>query len=167
LSSWSRLLEVDRLVETEADIEFAGALTELAALRSLPAEVTGNVRGRARFSREQGFAVVELSIDGSAVLECQRCLQPMELPLAETARIALVDSESESARVPGQLEPVLAAAGRISIGELVAQELLLALPIVALHSGDESCVRAPRPAPTASSGETHRPFGGLAELLKR
>jgi uncharacterized protein len=167
LPPWSRALEVDRLTETGADIEFAGALDELAALRSLRAEVTGKVRGKARFSREQGFAVVELSVEGSATLECQRCLQPMELPLAVSVRIALVGSESESARVPGELEPVLAPAGRISIGELVAEELLLTLPIVALHSGDARCMRAPQPVPAAHGGETHRPFGGLAELLKR
>jgi uncharacterized protein len=153
------------LAEAEADIEFAGALTELAGLRSLRAAVTGSVRGRARFSHEQGLAVAELSIEGSATLECQRCLQPMELPIDTLTRIALIASESESARVPGELEPVLAAAGRISIGALVAEELLLTLPIVPLHGSDVRCGRVP--APAAHGGETHRPFAGLAVLLKR
>jgi uncharacterized protein len=164
LSSWSRALEVDRLAEAEADIEFEGALTELAGVRSLRTGVTGSVRGRARFSREQGFAVVEFSLAGSATLQCQRCLQPMQLPLDTSARIALVGSESESARVPEELEPVLAPAGRLSIGELVTEELLLTLPIVPLHAGDEGCARGP--AAAARGGETHRPFAGLAELLK-
>jgi uncharacterized protein len=166
LSSWSRPLEVDRLAEAEADIEFAGALTELDGVRSLRSGLSGSVRGRARFSREQGFAVVELSIAGSATLECQRCLRPMELRLDTSTRIALVGSESESARVPEELEPVLAPAGRLSIGELVTEELLLTLPIVPLHAGDEGCARGPAPAPSARGGETHRPFAGLAELLK-
>jgi uncharacterized protein len=165
LSSWSRPLEIDRLAEAEADIEFAGPLAELDGVRSLRTGLTGSVRGRARFSREQGLAVVELSIAGSATLECQRCLRPMELPLDTSARIALVGSESELARVPEELEPVLAPAARLSIGELVTEELLLTLPIVPLHAGEEGCARGP--ARAARGGETQRPFAGLAELLKR
>jgi uncharacterized protein len=167
VSPWLRPLEVERLIETQADVEFAGALTELAGLRSKPGGVSGSVRGRARFSREQGFAVVALTVQGDAVLECQRCLKRMELPLDTTTRIALVASETDAAGVPGELEPVLTDAGRISIGRLVAEELLLTLPIVPLHAGQASCEDAAIPAPPGNGSETHRPFADLAALLKR
>ncbi|MBV8909347.1 MAG: DUF177 domain-containing protein [Gammaproteobacteria bacterium] len=162
-----RPLEVERLAETQADIDFAGALAELAGLRARPGGVSGSVRGRARFSREQGFAVVELTVQGSATLECQRCLQRMELPVDTTTRIALVATESVAARVPDELEPVLTSAGRISMGGLVTEELLLALPIVPLHPGEVSCGKEPVPAAPADGSETHRPFADLAALLKR
>jgi uncharacterized protein len=167
VSAWLSPLEVERLTETQADVDFAGALAELAGLRSKPGGVSGSVRGRARFSRQQGFAVVELAVQGSAVLECQRCLQRMELPLHTTTRIALVGSESDAARVPGELEPVLTSAGRISIGALVTEELLLTLPIVPLHASEASCGEAPIPAVPANGSDTHRPFADLAALLKR
>jgi DUF177 domain-containing protein len=167
VSPWLRPLEVERLTETQAEVEFAGALTELAGLRSKPGGVSGSVTGRARFSREQGFAVAELNVQGSAVLQCQRCLQRMELPLDTTTRIALVLSESDAARVPGELEPVLTNAGRISIGALVTEELLLTLPIVPLHASEASCGEAPIPALPGNGSETHRPFADLAALLKR
>ena len=167
MSPWLRPLEVERLSETQAEVDFAGALTELAGLRSKPGGVSGSVLGRARFSREQGFAVVDLNVQGSAVLQCQRCLQRVELPLDSTTRIALVASESDAARVPGEFEPVLANAGRISIGGLVAEELLLTLPIVPLHASGASCGGAPIPAPPGNGSETHRPFADLAALLKR
>jgi uncharacterized protein len=169
LSPWSRPLEVERLADTQAEVEFSGEIAELPGLRSLRAGVAGSVRGQARFSREQGFTVVELSVDGRATLVCQRCLQPIELPLAGSTRIALIGSESESARVPEQLEPVLASGGRTSLGELVAEELLLMLPIVPLHAGGEKCARAPQSVPgdVPPRGETHRPFAGLGELMKR
>ena len=49
--------------------------------------------------------------------------------------------------------------------QLLAEELLLALPIVALHAeNDESCTAK---GPEVRDGETHRPFAGLAELIKR
>jgi uncharacterized protein len=168
VSPWSRPLEVDRLADSQAEVEFSGDIAELPGLRSVRAGAAGSVRGRARFSRQQGLAVAELSLEGCATLECQRCLQPMELPLEGSTRIAFIASESESARVPPELEPVLAPAGRTSIGELVAEELLLMLPIVPLHPRGARCARARQAAPAAAQrGETQRPFAGLAELLKR
>jgi uncharacterized protein len=166
VSAWLRPVEVERLAETQADVDFGGALEELTGLRSQPGGVSGYVRGRARFSRGQGFAVVELTVQGTARLECQRCLQRMELPVDTSARIALIASESESARVPDELEPVLTTAGRISMGELVTEELLLTLPIVPLHASEAGCGKAPIPPPV-HGGETHRPFADLAALLKR
>jgi uncharacterized protein len=169
LPSWSSPLEVGRLADDGADVDFAVPLAELSGLRSSRAGVAGSVRGHVRFSREQGVAAAELFLRGSATLECQRCLRPLELPLDTVTRIALVGSESEAGRAPADLEPVLAPGGRISIGELVTEELLLTLPIVPRHQGSGACLSAP--APTAAQdqhqGETHRPFAGLAELLKR
>jgi uncharacterized protein len=167
VSAWLRPLEVERLAETQADIEFAGALAELAGLRSQPGGVAGSVRGRARFSREQGFAMAVLTVEGSATLECQRCLERMELAVDTTTRIALVASESEAAGVPDELEPVLMTAGRISIGALVTEELLLTLPIVPLHAAEAGCGKAATAAQAPHGSETHKPFADLAALLKR
>lgn len=154
------------MADGEALVEFAGAIAELPSLRSLRPGVAGGVSGQLRFSREQGFAVAALSLKGSATLECQRCLQPMELPIDTSTRIALIASESESVRVPEGLEPVLAPGGRTGIGALVAEELLLTLPIVPLHEAG-GCMRVAQSAAPSPAGETHRPFASLAELLKR
>jgi uncharacterized protein len=94
----------------------------------------------------------------------------MSEPVSSTVRVALIETEAEMTRVPDDLEPVLAAGGRISIGELVEEELLLALPSVPLHSRGAECAVAPE-APVASDAEaqqtTQRPFERLSELLKR
>jgi uncharacterized protein len=160
---WLRPLEVDRLADGGADVDFAIPLAELSGLRPERPGVAGNVAGRAHFMRERGFAVAELSLAGNATLECQRCLQPM--PLHAMTRVALAESEEQVAQVPEDLEPVLALGGRISIGQLVTEELLLSLPIVPLHEGEGDCAAAP--GAVTSAGETHRPFAQLADLLKR
>jgi uncharacterized protein len=159
---------VERLADGGAEIDFAVPLAELSGLRSLREGVGGSVRGHARFWREQGIAVAELALHGGATLECQRCMRPMELPLDTVTRVALIGSEAEAGRVPSDLEPVLAAGGRISIGELVTEELLLTLPIVPLHAHGTVCASASAaPAPQQDEGETHKPFARLGELLKR
>jgi uncharacterized protein len=163
---WLRPLEVDRLADGGADVDFAVPLAELAGLRPQRPDVTGSVSGRAHFTREHGFAVVQLSFAGTATLQCQRCLQPMQLPLKTQVRLGLVDSQEQAARVPEDLEPVLAAGGRISLGELITEELLLGLPIVPRHDGARDCAAGAEAAEEAAA-ETHRPFAQLADLLKR
>ncbi|MGH8275775.1 MAG: YceD family protein [Steroidobacteraceae bacterium] len=162
---WSRPLDVDRLADGGADVDFAVPLAELSGLRSRSGSVAGEVHGRAHFTRQQGVAVVELTLNGAATLECQRCLQPMGLPVDTVVRVGLVGTEADVARVPAELEPMLASGGRVSIGELVTEELLLTLPIVPLHAGRAPCVAAPAAGERAS--ETYKPFARLGELLKR
>jgi uncharacterized protein len=160
---WSRPLEVDRLADGAAEVDF---VVPLAELTGVAAGVAGSVAGRARFGRAQGFPVVELTVRGAATLQCQRCMQPMSVPVDAVVKVALVASEAEVARVPTELDPVLAPAGRISIGELIKEELLLTLPIVALHGEREPCAAPAESAAGEHGQDTHRPFARLADLLK-
>lgn len=166
---WSQPLDVDRLSHGETEIDFEVPLTELPRLRSRIAGIGGSVRATARFGRRSGFAVVELSLAGSAILQCQRCMQAMELALESTTEVALILAEADAAEVPDELEPVLARSGSISAGELVEEELLLALPIVPLHDERGECAvppAAPLLAEEAPEHVTQRPFEGLGDLLR-
>jgi len=172
---WSKPLDIDRLADGEADIDFAVPLAELPRLRSQLTSVEGMVRGRVHITRESGFVVADLTLSGAATLACQRCLQPMTEPVQSAVRVALITAEADASRVPEHLEPVLAPGGRIAAGELVEEELLLALPIVPLHAQASDCA-GPVDAPAASglppaSGEpeqtTQKPFAQLDKLLKR
>jgi DUF177 domain-containing protein len=156
------------LADGGADIEFAVPIAEISGLRPLRAGIAGSVCGHVRFAREEDMPVADLSLSGMVTLQCQRCLQPMERPLKAESRIALIASEGEAARVPPEREPVLAAGGHISLGELLTEELLLLLPIVPLHDERERCAAHSATAKgTPPGSETHRPFANLAELLKR
>ena len=167
MTPWSEPLEVERLADGGADVDFAVPLAELAGLRSLRAGVGGVVHGRVHFAREQEMPVADLFYSGTVSLQCQRCLQTMERSLERVSHIALIAAEDEAGRVPAEREPVLAPGGRISLGELLTEELLLLLPIVPLHEERECASKPATAEPGASSAETHRPFANLADLLKR
>jgi uncharacterized protein len=97
-------------------------------------------------------------------------LKPKPTSIESMARVGLIEAEADMSRVPEDLEPMLAPEGRISIGELVEEELLLALPIVPLHEDANECAVAPSaPLVTAEQEEqkTQKPFERLGELLKR
>jgi uncharacterized protein len=172
---WSKPLDIDRLADGEADVDFAVPLAELPRLRSQLTSVEGMVRGRVHFTRESGFVVADLTLGGAATLACQRCLQLMTEPVQSAVRVALITAEADASRVPEHLEPVLALGGRITAGELVEEELLLALPIVPLHAQASDCAvpvdgSAVSGAPLVADGPeqtTQKPFAQLDKLLKR
>ena len=164
---WSKPLDVDRLSRGAAALDFDLALRQLPRLSSRAELIGGSVRGRVRFGRESGHAVADVSLEGAAQLQCQRCMRPMEQPLSARVRVALLAAETEAGAVPEALEPVLAPDGRISIAELIEEEVLLSLPIVPMHAAGEPC--APLDALEAASepvaASTQRPFAQLDELL--
>lgn len=150
-------------------IDFDVPLAELSRLKSRIPGVGGSVHGAARFGQQSRFAVAELSLAGTATLQCQRCMRAMELSVDSTTHVALILTEADAADVPEELEPVLARDGRISAGELVEEELLLALPIVPLHEELSECAvspTAPLVAGEAPEHVTQRPFAGLGDLLR-
>jgi uncharacterized protein len=163
---WSKPLDVDRLSEADADVDFAVPLAELPRLRAQLASVSGEVHGRVHFRRMAGIAVAELTFSGTAQLVCQKCLETMEVGVEASTQVGLIASEADADRVPEELEPVLAPEGRLSVGELVEEELLLTLPIVPLHG---VCVvtDAPSIATDGHEEEVQKPFAQLAELLQR
>ena len=162
-SPWSKPLDVDRLSEAEANVDFVIPLAELPRLRAQLASVAGEVHGRVHFRRAAGIPVAELTVEGTASLVCQRCLETMQLGVEAATQVGLIATEADASRVPEELEPVLAPEGRISVGELVEEELLLTLPIVPLHAEGAVCHVAPSAplAAEASEPETQKPFAQL------
>lgn len=171
-AGWSKLLDIGPLADGRAEVEFSIPLKEFPRVLPLLAAPDGAARGRVDFSRESRIVVAEVSVAAEVTLLCQRCLSPLKWPLAATGRAALVATPAEADRVPPTLETVLAPEYRVSIRDLVEEELLLALPLVPRHENEE-CAGAGAGTPAVQesapepAGETHRPFGQLNELLKR
>ena len=164
---WSKPLDVDRLSRGGAEVEFDILLAALPRLASR-AGIGGSVRGSVRFERRSGVAIADLSLAGAVRLHCQRCLQAMELAVRSTVRVALLASAEEGGALPEEIEPMLAPDGRISVADLVEEELLLALPIVALHEAGDCPARtaADERGPAGPDDQaTQRPFARLGELL--
>jgi uncharacterized protein len=160
-AGWSKLLEIGPLADGGAQIDFSIPLKEFPRLLPLLAGSDGEARGRVDFSREGRIAVAEVSVVAELTLLCQRCLAPLRWPVTSRGRAALVATATEGERVPQVLETVLAPEHRISIRELVEEELLLALPLVPRHE-DDGCA-----GDRAGADDTHRPFAQLSELFKR
>jgi uncharacterized protein len=128
----------------------------------------GMVTGSVALAMEEGRIVADVELVATLEVRCQRCLEPMLLPVESRSRVALVGSEADAAAVPPELETALAPEGRMRLADLVEEELLLAMPAAPRHpEGQCPSGQGKEPAETESFSEpTQRPFADLGALLK-
>jgi uncharacterized protein len=171
-------LDIDRLPahgETRLVTLQQAAMPRLAAGL---ASADGRVEAKIVFGRFESTPLLDVQATTVAALVCQRCLQPMQLPLGGQSRVGLVESMEQADRLPDDVEPVWVEGRKVDLGELVEEELLLALPLVPVHERDDpqceavdAIADAGQGAPPEDDGDAtevvQKPFGELAELLKR
>jgi len=167
----SKTLNVEPLADEQADLRLAIPLAGFPRVQPRLGATEGTINGRVRFRRDGGFAVAAVEVSGSVPLVCQRCLELMSWPIEGNALVALIPLESQADQVPAHLEPVWAPGGRISLRDLLEEELLLCLPLVPLHADASACapvaVLALGAEPSVERSSVQRPFEQLGELLKR
>ena len=174
----SREFDVDRLPAAGEARHFVLPQSSLPRLAAGLTAAEGEVRATVTFDRHEGTPLLTVEAATEVALTCQRCLGPLRLPLTSESRVGLVESMEQADRLPAEVEPVWVEDGRVDLGELVEEELLLALPLVPAHErGDAACVavaEVEEHAGVASSPDdddaapvVQTPFAELGELLKR
>jgi uncharacterized protein len=177
----SKLRDIRKLAETRAAFDFDLPMTELPGLPPELSAGGGRVQTQLRFSREQGFATAEVQLHAQLQVTCQRCMGVMSLAVDAKSPVVIVESEHEAEDAPAGMETFLAPDGRLSLSALVAEELLLALPIVPLHGAGTACqsvgdasvggtqaaLAGGSAAATADGAALVRPFAELRALLER
>lgn len=111
---------------------------------------------------EHGQVRAEVGVDGSVPLQCQRTLRRFEHPVESRSVVGIVFDEQAAQSLPEDYEPLLVDEARVRLEDLVAEEILLGLPLVP-RAPDSSPMGDGRPA----AAETYKPFAGLAELAAK
>jgi uncharacterized protein len=164
-------VDVELLAAEGASIERRYRLAGLPRLSELLAAPDGEASARFTFARvADGVVGCELAVEAVATLQCQRCLEPFGQALSSSARLAFVASDEDVALAPEGYEAVPGVEDRVDLRVLVEDELLLSLPIVAMHGGGTRCAETARHAATDThdqpEAKTHQPFAQLQDLLK-
>ncbi|MGB7931241.1 MAG: DUF177 domain-containing protein [Gammaproteobacteria bacterium] len=116
---------------------------------------------------EDGTHNLAGTVQGKLVLLCQRCLEPMEYPLDVTFRLGLVHSQEQIQGLSDRYEPLLITGEPASLAEILTDEVLLALPIVPLHSGVSTCRPPAMDYQTPANSQRENPFAVLAQLKQK
>jgi uncharacterized protein len=180
-----KLRDVRKLADSRAVFDLDVALNELTDFPADLVAAGGSVHAHIVFGREQGYAIARLELQASLQMTCQRCLAPMPVRVETSSPVLIVESEQEAEGAPAGWETFLAPEGRFVFEALIAEELLLALPIVPSHAEAAQCVpttlyagdaganagsadvAANRVSPPAAQAPTVRPFADLRALLDR
>ena len=69
---------------------------------------------------------------------CQRCTNSMRVRLETEVNLGFVPNEEKAEQLPEGYEPYIVTEDMIALASIVEDELILALPIVSVHS-DQTC----------------------------
>ena len=166
-------LDVEVFAAEAAEIAGQWPLSRLHRVaESLAAAPTGDdgvawsARGERRAARGGAFQTwLHIRAASSLALECQRCLQPVEVAVELKRSFLFVQGEELAAQLDAETDDdVLAMPRALDLQALVEDELLLAMPLVPRH---EVC---PEPLPVRidddAAGDMPHPFAALAALKR-
>ena len=90
---------------------------------------------------DQHIAFIRGYAQASIAMVCQRCLKPMRANINTSFLLGAVENEAKLERLPAQYEPLEVSEKLVSLSSIIEDELILALPLVALHKQDQCTVK--------------------------
>ena len=155
-----------RLAKQGARLHGRVELSRLARLQLFLAGCEGHVEVRLEFNvDEQCIANLEGRLSAELEIECQRCLGKMKHPLQSDVCLGVIESPERARQLPDKYDPLLFKGEPLSLVELIEDELILALPQVAMHPANH-CAAA-RPVVRGEAHTEDHPFAVLAKLNTR
>ena len=154
-----------RAVTTRREYEGRVKLRQLPRLSQALANAEGDIGYRFDFGRDElGIAYLDLELAGELPLVCQRTLETFAWPLRLSQRLGLLRSEVEEAGLPAEYEPLLLIDGEIVPADVIQDEALLALPLIASSPGSEAHAEWIDDDAEESQSVPDSPFAALAGL---
>ena len=117
-------------------ISLQGTVQSEAMPRLLKAtHKVGEITAKVGFSVDEHYRPrVSGKVESAVELICQRCLAPSQHHLEANFDLAVVQTDEQAANLPADIDPWLASEGEVDFFQVLEQELLLALPLVAYHN---------------------------------
>lgn len=176
-------LPADNIVDVEVCARAGNTIARHFSAADLPrlSEAGGHegssIEAKFQFAHFEEWPTVSGELRGTAVLTCQRCMQPMSIEMDDSFQVLIV--EEERSDEPGGYEPVVANASRLDLRWLAEEQVLLALPLVPMHesedcaesvvasSADNDEVGRDEPVADAEAVATQQPFRNLRDLMRK
>lgn len=111
---------------------------------------------------EYDVPMINGQLKTSLALECQRCLQALEMPMELEFRL-MIDASDEMVG-DASVDTIYSDDGYIDIFEVVEDELILATPLVALHEETSCNKHWPASASEPEAAAKENPFAVLQQL---
>ena len=124
-----------RMVEARRELHGQLPLAEMTRLLESVHSASGDVDVTLEFGVDiEGIRYMRGTLRAQVGLECQRCLGEMPFEVDTGFALALVRSEAEAERLPSHYEALILDGEPLFLRDVIEDELMLTLPIVAKHS---------------------------------
>lgn len=144
-------------------------INRLQRLPDLLLNDQGNIEAKVKFGQIDKLRFVTGDVSAQLEVTCQRCMQAMSLNLSTSFKLGLVADEDKTDHLPEGYEPYLVDDEKMSLPELLEDELLLAMPIVTMHEHDCSdylqAQEKRKQQEADQQSEKENPFSVLKDLL--
>lgn len=170
-------MDARKVFRQQMRIEGFLPLLSLQRLLTLLVDDNGSVNAVLTFGvDEERRKRIGGTVQARVNVQCQRCLEPLELQLSEPVNLALVSTEEKARQLPASIDPWLSDEETLALADIVEEQLILCMPIVNMH---QNCEAAPVPVAAkkdnksgkvagADEATEHKPnpFAILASLKK-
>jgi uncharacterized protein len=158
-----QFVDPKRLAKNKDGISGSFDIARMQGLCEILSGDTGSIRFELNFDTdENGRVHVSGEYSTELVMQCQRCLKPMQVAIGRNINVTLVADEAEATELSREVEPLLVSGKEISLVSFFEDELLLALPLAPNHD-TEDC-HAEDIQNGAAQENRQRPFAILKDL---
>ncbi len=144
-------------------------IKQLKRLNELLMSDQGELRVELKFDRAGPIPFIEGHITTDLQLKCQRCMQAVPHNVDLRFKLGMVQNEAQMEKLPDEFEPYLIEDENNHLPDMLEDELLLALPLVAMHEFDCSDYLQTQDSEQQNkvekSEEKENPFSVLKDLL--
>jgi len=177
MSKKSQIVDVHQIARRRGELTGQHDIADLPAVHDRLANRQGSVAFVLRPAYQsidcaggnKRLLIIELQLQASVNLTCQRTLQLFAYDLQSQSSVVLVSDDDTAAALPDEFEPMLADVRALDVLSLLAEELLLALPLAPVAPQTEpvtvTLTLADQTGSGADSNAVGNPFGVLGGLF--
>jgi len=160
-------IEPEILARKGVTIEGKYAVSELPRLCEILHDHSGHTTFRLEFCQDPDnkHSLIRGGIEATLRTICQRCLSSMELNISSPVNLGVVSAQADASSLPDGCEPLGLENKTITLSALIEDELILAMPISAMHDIDKC--GATRILNEVNAAARNNPFQALRKIAHR
>ncbi len=166
-------VDTRRIFQQDAELGGSVDLERLPRFRQSLVSDEADIQVELRFSEgNSGYREIRGHLQARVEVACQRCLEPMAIELADQLCLALVKDDEQASKLRPEFDPWICPDIKLILADLIEEQLILSLPIVAAHEAGQCQANTGAAALAADTGETieeevkENPFAVLEQLKK-
>jgi len=161
-----------RMVQERRTLAGSLPIAAMSRLVKIVTNNSGTVELELAFDLDQeNRPLITGKLKAQLELECQRCLKPFKYQVDSEFSLVPVTTTEQAKALPSRYDPLMLTDDEILLSDLVEDELLLNLPIIAKHIPEDCPAnkkRASKPKSVEKKGfQKEHPFAKLAQLKRR